>query len=247
MEPDSTPDTSCENFAVLGSDLVEVGKLLGKHAKTILLMSKVEIKKGLLTMMKFWRIQMLSWKASGDCYSDVGVHDQISKAPMLPMQFLMVLFDAKICLEAEDFIDYGDLFKRIMETAPMPMSPLESLSSSAVLILVLTRGGTTAKLVSKYRPSIPILSVVVPQITTDSIVWSCSDEAPARHSLIFRRLVPVLGAGSAKASDNTESTDETIEVSLQHAKAKKLCKSGDFIVALHRIDDASVIKILTVN
>ncbi|TXG59328.1 hypothetical protein EZV62_013901 [Acer yangbiense] len=116
---------------------------------------------------------------------------------------------ARICLEAEDFIDYGDLFKRIMETAPMPMSPLESVASSAVttafsinavLILILTRGGTTAKLVSKYRPT--------------------------------------------KASDNTESTDETKELSLQHTKAKKLCKSGDFIVALHRIDDASVIKIV---
>ncbi|KAK1588078.1 hypothetical protein Q3G72_019629 [Acer saccharum] len=102
---------------------------------------------------------------------------------------------ARICLEAEDFIDYGDLFKRIMETAPMPTSPLQSLASSAVttafcinavLILLLTRGGTTAKLVSKYRPSIPILSVVVPQITRDSIVWSCSDEAPARNNLIFR-------------------------------------------------------------
>jgi len=76
---------------------------------------------------------------------------------------------ARICIEAESFIDYGHLFKRIMETAPMPMSPLESLASSAVstarsvkaaLILVLTKGGSTAKLVAKYRPSMPILSVV---------------------------------------------------------------------------------------
>ncbi len=43
----------------------------------------------------------------------------------------------------------------------MPMSPLESLASSAVrtahkvhasLIVVLTRGGSTARLVAKYRP-----------------------------------------------------------------------------------------------
>lgn len=31
---------------------------------------------------------------------------------------------ARICTEAENFINYGDLFKRIMESAPMPMSPL---------------------------------------------------------------------------------------------------------------------------
>lgn len=161
---------------------------------------------------------------------------------------------ARICLEAENSINYADLFKTIMTTAPMPMSPLESLASSAVktassinasLILVLTKGGTTAKLVAKYRPSVPILSVVVPTITTDSLVWSCSDEAPARHSLIYRGLVPVFGTGSAKASDS-ESTEETIDLALQHARAKGLCKTGDAIVALHLIDNAYVLKSLTV-
>ena len=47
-------------------------------------------------------------------------------------------------------LDYNGLFKGIMEQATMPMSPLESLASSAVrtahkvqakLIAVLTRGG----------------------------------------------------------------------------------------------------------
>ena len=39
---------------------------------------------------------------------------------------------AKICMEVENFINLGDLFKRVMENAPMLMSPLESLASSAV-------------------------------------------------------------------------------------------------------------------
>ncbi|KAI4348436.1 hypothetical protein L6164_009161 [Bauhinia variegata] len=162
---------------------------------------------------------------------------------------------ARICAEAESFINYGELFKRKMETAPIPMSYLESVASSAVraansikgaMILVLTRGGTTAKLVSKYRPSMPILSVIVPLITTESFEWSASDEAPARHSLIYRGLVPVLSTGSAGASQ-TESTTETIEFSLEYAKKSQLCKPGDSIVALHRLESATVIKILTVN
>ncbi|XP_021282951.1 pyruvate kinase, cytosolic isozyme-like [Herrania umbratica] len=157
---------------------------------------------------------------------------------------------ARICIEAENFINYGDLFKRIMETASTPMSPLESLASSAVrtgncikasIILVLTRTGTTAKLVAKYRPSMPILSMIIPEITTDSLDWSCSDEAPARHCLIYRGLIPVLSAGSAKAS-YSESIEETTKFALQYAKERRLCKPGDSIVALH----PSVIKILTV-
>lgn len=162
---------------------------------------------------------------------------------------------AKICIEAESSLDYEDVFKRIMKTAPMPMCPLESLASSSVrtansakasLILVLTKGGTTAKLVAKYRPSMPILSVVVPEIKTDSFNWFCSDETPARHSLIFRGLIPILSAGSAKASDS-EATEEALSFAIQHAKAKGLCKSGDSVVALHRVGVASVIKILTVK
>lgn len=102
---------------------------------------------------------------------------------------------SRICQEAEASLDYTSLFKELMKNVPMPMSPLESLASSAVrtankvraaLIVVLTRGGSTAKLVAKYRPSVPILSVAVPVMTTDNITWQCSEESPARHSLICR-------------------------------------------------------------
>ncbi|GKD03734.1 pyruvate kinase [Tanacetum coccineum] len=106
----------------------------------------------------------------------------------------------------------------------IPMSPLKSLASAAVrtanpsratLILVLTRGGSTAKLVAK-------------------------------HSLIFRCLVPILSAGSARAS-HAESTEEALEFSLQHAKAKGMSKEGDVGVALHRVGTASIIKIVNVK
>lgn len=100
-----------------------------------------------------------------------------------------------ICQEAELSLDYGSIFKEIMKSVPLPMSPLESLASSAVrtankvqasLIIVLTRGGSTARLVAKYRPYVPILSVAVPIMSTDSMTWSCSEESPAHHSLVCR-------------------------------------------------------------
>ncbi|RWR90450.1 Pyruvate kinase [Cinnamomum micranthum f. kanehirae] len=162
---------------------------------------------------------------------------------------------AKICIEAESSLDYGAIFKEMIRSTPLPMSPLESLASSAVrtankaratLIVVLTRGGTTAKLVAKYRPAVPILSVVVPVLTTDSFNWTCSDEAPARHSLVHRGLIPLLAEGSAKATD-AESTEEILDAALKSATAKGLCKPGDAVVVLHRIGSASVIKICLVK
>ncbi|CAN7100794.1 unnamed protein product, partial [Brassica rapa subsp. narinosa] len=83
-------------------------------------------------------------------------------------------------------------------------------------------------------------------IETDLLDWSCSDESPARHSLIFRGLIPVLYAGSARASHD-ESTEEAIEFATQQGKEKELCKTVDSVVALLRVGNASLIKILTIK
>ncbi|XP_061360603.1 pyruvate kinase, cytosolic isozyme-like [Gastrolobium bilobum] len=298
------------SFVRKGSDLVEVRKLLGKHAKNILLMSKVENQEGVANFDDILANTDAFMVARGDLGMEIPIEkiflaqkvmiykcniqgkpvvtatqmlESMIKSPrptraeatdvanavldgtdcvMLSGETaagaypeLAVRTMAKICVEAESALDYGDVFKRIMEHSPVPMSPLESLASCAVrtansskaaLILVLTRGGSTAKLVAKYRPSMPILSVVVPEIKTDTFDWSCSDEAPARHSLIFRGLVPILSAASARAS-HAETTEEAIEYAIQHARAKGHCKIGDSVVVLHRVGTASVIKILTVK
>ncbi|KAJ8770127.1 hypothetical protein K2173_011222 [Erythroxylum novogranatense] len=298
------------SFVRKGSDLVEVRNLLGDHAKSILLMSKVENQEGVANFDDILANTDAFMVARGDLGMEIPIEkiflaqkvmiykcniqgkpvvtatqmlESMIKSPrptraeatdvanavldgtdcvMLSGETaagaypeLAVRTMAKICVEAESTLDYGDVFKRIMQHSPVPMSPLESLASSAVrtanstkaaFILVLTRGGSTAKLVAKYRPGMPILSVVVPEIKTDSFDWSCSDEAPARHSLIFRGLVPILYAGSAKAS-HSETTEEALDFAIQHAKAKGLCKSGDSVVALHRVGTASVIKIITVK
>lgn len=162
---------------------------------------------------------------------------------------------ARICIEAESSLDYSAIFKDRIRATPLPMSPLESLASSAVrtankaqatMIVVLTRGGTTAKLVSKYRPAVPVLSVVVPVLTTDSFDWMVSDESPARQSLVYRGLIPLLAEGSAKATDS-ESTEVILEAALKSAVDKKLCKVGDAVIVLHRIGASSVIKICIVK
>ncbi|MCO5595315.1 hypothetical protein L7F22_049356 [Adiantum nelumboides] len=298
------------SFVRKGSDLVNVRKLLGKDAKSIYLMSKIENQEGLVNFDEILRESNSIMVARGDLGMEIPVEKiflaqkmmiykcnaagkpVVTATQMLESMIkyprptraeatdvanavldgtdavmlsgesaagaypeLAVKTMAHICLEAEWSLDYNAIFKQVMNSVPLPMTPLESLASSAVrtankvrasLIVVLTRGGTTAKLVAKYRPSVPILMVAVPELTTDNLSWCCSDESPARHSLVYRGMVPMLAEGSARATD-TEFTDAILESALRAATLKKLCKVGDAVVAIHRIGVASVIKIMDVK
>ncbi|WCJ38943.1 Pyruvate kinase family protein [Euphorbia peplus] len=298
------------SFVRKGSDLVNVRKVLGPHAKNIQLMSKVENQEGVINFDEILKETDSFMVARGDLGMEIPVEkiflaqkmmiykcNLVGKPVVTATQMLESMIKSprptraeatdvanavldgtdcvmlsgesaagaypeiavkimrRICIEAESSLDYGAIFKEMIRSTPLPMSPLESLASSAVrtankakakLIVVLTRGGTTAKLVAKYRPAVPILSVVVPVLTTDSFDWSCSDETPARHSLIYRGLIPILAEGSAKATD-AESTEVILEAALKSATGRGLCKVGDAVVALHRIGAASVIKICIVK
>lgn len=303
-------DFIAASFVRKGSDVLAIKKLLGSHAKTIQIISKVENQEGLVnfddilketdgimvargdlgmeipTEKIFLAQKMMIYKcnsAGKPVITATQMLESMIKYPrptraeatdvanavldgtdcvMLSGETangaypdLAVAVMSRICQEAEASLDYAAIFKEIMRSVSLPMSPLESLASSAVrtakkvrasLIIVLTRGGTTAKLVAKYRPSIPILSVAVPVLTTDSLTWSCSEESPARHSLVCRGLLPLLAEGAAKATDS-ESTDAILSAALDHALKRKLCVVGDSIVALHRIGVANVIKIVEVK
>ena len=56
--------------------------------------------------------------------------------------------------------------------------------------------GHTASLVSKYRPAMPILTLVIPQLKTESMKWKLEGRAVARQCQISRSLFPVLAAPS---------------------------------------------------
>ncbi|GBG71414.1 hypothetical protein CBR_g8834 [Chara braunii] len=303
-------DFIAASFIRKGQDVAYIKNLLGPHAKSIKVISKIENQEGLVNFDDILRETDAVMIARGDLGMEIPTEkiflaqkmmilkcnsagkpvitatqmlESMVKSPrptraeatdvanavldgsdavMLsgetaagayPEEAVMVM--SRICREAEASLDYHAIYKAIIKETPLPMSPLESLASSAVrtankvrasLIVVLMRGGSTAKLVAKYRPSIPILSVAVPVLTSDNLSWSISEESPARQSLICRGLIPLLAEGAAKATD-TDTTDDILNSALQWAKNRELTKQGDCIVALHRIGVAAVIKIVDVK
>ncbi len=85
-----------------------------------------------------------------------------------PIQAVTIM--SKCCAEAERCIDYKRTFNDIKLFTPSPVSTSEALAASCVstvqdlnvdLIIVLTDTGHLARLVAKYRPSVPILACSV--------------------------------------------------------------------------------------
>ncbi|KAH0714307.1 hypothetical protein KY284_007212 [Solanum tuberosum] len=101
----------------------------------------------------------------------------------------------KICAEAEKVYNQDVYFKSAVKCVGEPMTHLESIASSAVraaikvkasVIICFTSSGRAARLIAKYRPPMPVLSVVIPRLKTNQLCWTFSGAFQARQSLIVR-------------------------------------------------------------
>jgi len=162
----------------------------------------------------------------------------------------------KICAEAEKVYNQAVYFKRTIKGVPEPMQHLESIASSAVraatkvrasVIVVFTSSGRCARLIAKYRPTMPVLCVVIPRLTTNHLKWSFTGAFQARQCLVVRGLFPML-ADPRHSSDSASTTNESIlKVALDHGKAAGIVKAHDRIVVCQKVGDSSVVKIIELD
>lgn len=124
-----------------------------------------------------------------------------------------------ICGEAEKVFNQAMHFKKMCKFVGEPMAHLESIASSSVkaaikvnasVIVVFTSSGKVARLVSKYRPSMPVLVVVIPRLSTDKMRWTFTGAIQARQCLISRGLFPMLADPRHPADTSSNCTNESI-------------------------------------
>ncbi|KAF7145586.1 pyruvate kinase 1, cytosolic [Rhododendron vialii] len=170
---------------------------------------------------------------------------------LYPIETISIV--GKICAEAEKVFNQDLYFKRTVKYVGEPMSHLESIASSAVraaikvkasVIICFTSSGRAARLIAKYRPTMPVISVVIPRLKTNQLKWSFSGAFEARQSLIVRGLFPML-ADPRHPAESTNSTNESVlKVALDHGKASGVIKSHDRVVICQKVGDSSVVKII---
>ncbi|XP_042467789.1 pyruvate kinase 1, cytosolic-like [Zingiber officinale] len=159
----------------------------------------------------------------------------------------------RICYEAEKVFNQDLYFKKTVTYVGEPMSHLESIASSAVraaikvkasVIVCFTSSGRAARLIAKYRPTMPVLSVVVPRLKTNQLRWSFSGAFEARQSLVVRGLFPMLADPRHPAESTSATNESVLKVALDHGKASGLIKSHDRVVVCQKVGDDSVVKII---
>jgi pyruvate kinase len=128
--------------------------------------------------------------------------------------------------------------------ATAQMTKYESIASSAVraadkinasLILVFTSSGKTAQLVAKYRPPMPIVTLVIPQLVSDGMRWSLMGRSLARQCCLTRGLVPMLATPS--------TGDQIIKESILNAARMGFAPPNSYVVCLQRSHTDVMLKV----
>ncbi|CAD7700000.1 unnamed protein product [Ostreobium quekettii] len=177
---------------------------------------------------------------------------------------------AAICRQAEKAYDSEAFYQSLVEDTTgqegeWTGTTLESLASSAVrgavklnaaLIIAFTITGRTAKTLAKYRPPMPILSVVFPRLHTDALKWTFTGEAEAHQIMISRGVFPLLADPSLGGTTEAESMEGSmLSRAIAHATNKQWIKRGDRIVVLQcprknedfNFRESGVVKFITVT
>ncbi|KAH9817847.1 pyruvate kinase [Melampsora americana] len=143
---------------------------------------------------------------------------------------LAVAMMAETCYLAESTISYSPLFNNLRSLQPKPTGTTEtvamaavaaSLEQSAGAIIVMSTSGNTARLVSKYRPSCPIITITRSAQT-------------ARQIHLHRGCYPFYypDARPTNAEGWQTDVDNRIKYGLSKALELGIVKPGDQIVAI---------------
>ena len=137
----------------------------------------------------------------------------------------------------------------------------EALSAAAVqtayqidasLIVVFSHTGETTRLVAKYHPQCPVLSLSIPTVRGGTVKWTVEGDAEARQQLVYRGVVPALSAPLDLQRRESEAShivkqagaSKTDVEALSKAAELGLIKPGQLAVFCQLIAGLSTVKVV---
>ncbi|CAI5536238.1 unnamed protein product [Closterium sp. Naga37s-1] len=166
---------------------------------------------------------------------------------LYPVETVMTI--RKICAEAEKVYNQQLYFKKTVKYVGEPMTHIESICSSAVraaekvrasTIVVFTSSGRTARLVAKYKPTMPTLVVVVPRLSTNQLKWSFTGAFQARQCLAIRGLFPMLADPRNPSASNITTNETVLKMAMEKGREMGLMRAHDRVVVVQKLGDSFV-------
>ena len=101
-------------------------------------------------------------------------------------------------------------------------------------------------MIAKYRPPVPIFTIVIPTLVSDKIKWRFSGGAQARQCLLHRGVVPVLGE-PLMGPQKSNLDDYLLQFAVKKAREYGLVEDGNYAVVTQRIGGSDVLKIVLID
>ncbi|CAN1860354.1 Pyruvate kinase 1, cytosolic, partial [Linum perenne] len=113
----------------------------------------------------------------------------------------------------------------------------------ATVRLLLSSSIVVGRLIAKYRPTMPVISVVIPRLKTNQLKWSFTG-AFESNLFSFTNFDTESCTSSFQAESTSATNESVLKVALDHGKASGVIKSHDRVVVCQKVGDASVVKII---
>jgi len=110
----------------------------------------------------------------------------------------------------------------------------------ASCIVVFSHTGETTRMIAKYRPICPVMSLTIPSIRGGSLSWVIEGAEEARQQLIIRGIIPVLSDGR-EAVSNIISNDSDVSDVFLDALRRNPSGAAD-VEAMARLRQLGLIK-----
>jgi len=171
----------------------------------------------------------------------------------------------KICLAAESSVKNDVRYHEIMSQMRMPMAPLEAMASSAVslsakldaaAICVLASSGETARMVSKFCPSVPVLVGIVPRSLRRGVGFSkeleTSSTQVARQLLVTKHVKPVVlseemlpprGSSDDLVEAARREDEQCINWTILYGYKNHILAPGDSVVCVHMVAGVPIMRV----
>ncbi|GJP43859.1 hypothetical protein CLOM_g3264 [Closterium sp. NIES-68] len=162
-----------------------------------------------------------------------------------------------ICAQAERVFNHAAYFKSTLKAVPDPMSHLETICASAVrtaekvraaALVVFTSSGHTARLVCKYKPSMPVLALMVPRVSTNQLSWHLVGPFQAHQCLAVRGLFPILAdvmsRGGSAGSSTWAPEEALLQLALERGQAMGVVRARDRVIVVQKLRDAFAVRIV---